>query len=475
MKKIKIKISRFNQYVILSIVLLFTYLFYLSIPALYDYERLQKDLGKNLSKELKLNINLSKNIKYRILPKPHFEIIESKLNSFGKPVEILGTIKNLKIYVSILNLINQDKILINSVTIEDSIFDVSKKNFIPMSNYFSKKINSKKLTIKKSKIFYKDKDKVVTILNLNNFSTIFNEKNDSNFVKAKGNIFNTPFNITWKKNFQIKNQSDSILNLPAINLEIDSILIEDLKNKENNFKTSAHFAGSKLDTKINIKKDEITFSSIDGSNIFKNKLEYSGQINVNPFYFDTNIEISEFNLSYLKIIDNYVDSLEPYSFLFNRNLNGKIAFKANKVKNKLFDEANFIIEFKNGAIELQDTKLISKHFGDLKIQKGRLFQDRGSTYLKFDILININSQDKFYKKFQVPIKYRKKLSTIRIAVEKNISENSFEVTKFEVNSKKNDQKDLINSIISNYDLGKSDKITNWIELKKLFNEIIRIV
>jgi len=204
-------------------------------------------------------------------------------------------------------------------------------------------------------------------------------------------------------------------------------------------------------------------------------LEYSGQINVNPFYFDTNIEISEFNLSYLKIIDNYVDSLEPYSFLFNRNLNGKIAFKANKVKNKLFDEANFIIEFKNGAIELQDTKLISKHFGDLKIQKGRLFQDRGSTYLKFDILININSQDKFYKKFQVPIKYRKKLSTIRIAVEKNISENSFEVTKFEVNSKKNDQKDLINSIISNYDLGKSDKITNWIELKKLFNEIIRIV
>ena len=141
MKKIKIEISRFNQYVILSIVLLFTYLFYLSIPALYDYERLQKELGKNLSKELKLNINLSKNIKYRILPKPHFEIIESKLNSFGKPVEVLGTIKNLKIYVSILNLINQDKILINSVTIEDSIFDMSKKNFIPISNYFSKKIN----------------------------------------------------------------------------------------------------------------------------------------------------------------------------------------------------------------------------------------------------------------------------------------------------------------------------------------------
>ena len=76
MKKLKIKkiigslneISHFNRYLILTIVFLFSYVFYLSIPVLYDYESLQKQLEIKLLEEFKLKITLSKNIKYIKLP-----------------------------------------------------------------------------------------------------------------------------------------------------------------------------------------------------------------------------------------------------------------------------------------------------------------------------------------------------------------------------------------------------------------------
>ena len=67
MKIIDIKIGSFNRYLILLIVFLFTYLFYLSVPAFYNYEKLQKNLTFKLSEDFKLNATLLGSIEYRIL------------------------------------------------------------------------------------------------------------------------------------------------------------------------------------------------------------------------------------------------------------------------------------------------------------------------------------------------------------------------------------------------------------------------
>ena len=57
MKKIKFKISSFNKHLIFSISFLFLYLFYLSIPSLYDKGKLQKDLTEKILNEFKINIS----------------------------------------------------------------------------------------------------------------------------------------------------------------------------------------------------------------------------------------------------------------------------------------------------------------------------------------------------------------------------------------------------------------------------------
>ena len=113
-KKSKFKVSNFNKYLILLISTLFIYLFYLSLPSLYDKGRLQKDLSNKLLNEFNINFSLSSDIRYSILPYPHILIKNVKIfnNSLSSPKE-LSQIKKLKVFISQKNLSNVGKIEVN--------------------------------------------------------------------------------------------------------------------------------------------------------------------------------------------------------------------------------------------------------------------------------------------------------------------------------------------------------------------------
>ena len=149
-------ISRFNRYLILFILSLFSCIFYLSIPALYNFESLQKQLEIKLLDDFKLNISLSENIKYNLLPSPSFEIANSSLYLESKnKLNELGQLKKFKIYISARSLYKQEEIKIKRIVFEESIFDFNEKSWKFISNYFQNEILNKKIIIKKSKIFLK--------------------------------------------------------------------------------------------------------------------------------------------------------------------------------------------------------------------------------------------------------------------------------------------------------------------------------
>ena len=104
-----IKISNLSMSIILFITLLFLYLFYLSIPTLYNKETLQKDITNKLIKEFQINFSLSSKIRYLILPSPHVLIENVKIfdDNLKGPKE-LSQIKKLKIYISQKNLFDQN-------------------------------------------------------------------------------------------------------------------------------------------------------------------------------------------------------------------------------------------------------------------------------------------------------------------------------------------------------------------------------
>ena len=94
----KVKLSIFSKYLILLIVLLFSFLFYLSIPTLYNFGEVQKDLNNKLLNEFNLNTSLSGNITYKILPFPNFEISNVLLTTGSKnKFEEYAQIKKIKV------------------------------------------------------------------------------------------------------------------------------------------------------------------------------------------------------------------------------------------------------------------------------------------------------------------------------------------------------------------------------------------
>ena len=133
----KFYVSTFNKYAITVICTLFAYIFYLLIPLLYDKNWVQNKIVSKLSAEFNISLSNSFDISYRILPKPHYLIRDSKT--------VLAEIKVLNVFISQNNLFNKDSIKINEVVIKEANFSLLKDNFKTLykdsKNKFSKKKN----------------------------------------------------------------------------------------------------------------------------------------------------------------------------------------------------------------------------------------------------------------------------------------------------------------------------------------------
>jgi hypothetical protein len=133
----KFHVSAFNKYAITAISILFAYIFYLLIPLLYDKNWVQNKIVSKLSAEFNISLSNSFDISYRILPKPHYLIRDSKT--------ALAEIKVLNVFISQNNLFNKDSIKINEVVIKEANFSLLKDNFKTLyensENKFSKKKN----------------------------------------------------------------------------------------------------------------------------------------------------------------------------------------------------------------------------------------------------------------------------------------------------------------------------------------------
>jgi len=97
--KDKFQISTFNKFTISIITTLFIYIFYLLIPLLYDKNWVQNKIVSELNNEFNISLNNTLDISYRILPKPHYLIKDSKTT--------LAEIKTLNVFISQNNFFNK--------------------------------------------------------------------------------------------------------------------------------------------------------------------------------------------------------------------------------------------------------------------------------------------------------------------------------------------------------------------------------
>ena len=224
-------ISSFNRYLIFFITLLFLYLFFLSIPSLYDKEPLQTKLNKIINEEYNINLSLSSEIQYNILPKPHFLIKNVKFfsNDTNLPKE-LGQIKKLKVFISQKNFLKRGIIEINSISLNRANFSIHQNDLKYFINFLGEKFSSKKLNIKNSKFFYIDDNKnVISIFPISKLKLFYNNEDSKNLLISKGEFFTIPYSLNWNKDFS-KKKSSTIFKLKKLNLKIANFKMEEKNN-----------------------------------------------------------------------------------------------------------------------------------------------------------------------------------------------------------------------------------------------------
>ena len=104
----KKKISTF-EIILLIFIIFFSIILFLSIPALFDYERYKDKIKNQIFVDYKIHLSNIGKINYNFLPAPHLKI-ENATFSLDKEKNVISEIKNLEMYISFYFLVGNENI-----------------------------------------------------------------------------------------------------------------------------------------------------------------------------------------------------------------------------------------------------------------------------------------------------------------------------------------------------------------------------
>jgi hypothetical protein len=467
-KKKNLKISNFNKVVILSITIMFGYLFYLTIPNIYNKLWVQKVIEKKLINEFDVNFNLSSEISYIILPSPHFLIKNATIiDESENEVIKIADIKKLKVFISQKNFFKKDKLSINEILIEEANFIIKKNSFDYITNLINKQFSTKIIEIKKSNFFLKDlEDDTLLINKINNARLFYNFDNLQNSIFLNGELFNIPF--------QMDLNNDLINEVITVNAESRKLKLklnnELIKKKDiKNGITELFFLNTKLSHEYVLNKSSFNFKS-KNSMLPNNMINYNGQIDLEPFSLNFNIDLEK--LDFLKIVnrESIIIELIKSEIFFNQNVDLLITLRSPTVQNhKILRDLLINFNVDQGTINLNQSKVKLNKFGLLKFTNSNVSFIDGELVLNGNIQVMLEDSKKFYQFLQTPKKNRRKTNEININFDLNIQKKELQINTFLIDDLEPHEE--IEGLITAFN---SEKIifSNFIELKNFINRIL---
>ena len=316
----KLRISNFNKFFITFISILFLYTCYLLIPLLYDKNWIKDKIQTKLLSEFKIDLNSIDDISYRILPAPHFLITNSKIISgSSKSKKTIAKIENLKIFLDQVNFFNKEKINITEIIINDANFSLLRNDLKILNNSSNHKFSDKKIKINKSSVFLKnDLDEIITIIEINKANFFFNNKKIQNQFELKGNVFAIPFIFKLKTKNDLIIEKEFLFKTKTLNLDIfNNHIIK--KDKSTTGTNSISFLNSIIDTKYKLIDKNFVLTS-KNSKINNSKINYNGELSINPFDLDLHISLDNYKISKLFNFNSILVEFLNSGLLFNENI-----------------------------------------------------------------------------------------------------------------------------------------------------------
>ncbi|MDC1463768.1 hypothetical protein N8449_05680 [Alphaproteobacteria bacterium] len=455
----KFHVSTFNKYAITAISILFAYIFYLLIPLLYDKSWVQNKIVSKLSTKFNISLSNSFDISYRILPKPHYLIRDSKT--------ALAEIKVLNVFISQNNLFNKDSIKINEVVIEEGNFSILKDDFKTLYENSENKFSKKKIKINSSNIFFKNYlNEVISIIKISNAFYFFDEKNVFNL---NGEVFNIPFELNYQN--IINSQKNIKINAPDLRLEIINKFFkkdEDSSNGINNIS----ILNSSINTKYSIKNQILIFQS-DGSKVSNSKINYNGQLTINPFDLNLKVNLDNYRISNLFKSSSIINEFIKSGLLFNENIsvNTLVNIKSPK-KSKIFNEAKIELRVLNGKISFDNSVFTNNNIGLIEVFKSDLFLENDKLILTANLSIDIKNTNKLYSFLNTNKRLRKNIKNIKLDIIYDFLSNEIVFKNIKVDD--NEVSDQFMNIVEGFNDNNSNNSNNLTKSRRLLNELISL-
>jgi hypothetical protein len=463
--KKKSKVSNFNKILIMLISILFVSLFYLSIPTLYNKTWVQNTLEKKLLEDFNMNFSISSDITYNILPKPHFLIKNSKIfiDNDEEPKQ-LSEIKNLKVFINQNNFFYKNKMSIKNLIIDKANFSFQGEDLKFLNKISYKKYSNKKIIIRKSNIFFKDKtNETIAIMKVPDASIFYDNEIESNIFKLNGEVFKIPFDMSISQDLSsFKNRE---INIKTKKLKLN-FHDKSIKKSKNLFegKNIISIFSSKIITEYNLSKNLIIFKS-SSSKIKNTNMSYKGKLSPEPFDLKLDFNMDKYNLSSLFNSDSILTEFIKTRLLFNENISVNISMNVNSfVNNEVFKSAILYFNIVNGNINFNKTRLINKKIGILELGSSNLFFRDSKLILNTDLTIYVEDHNKLFSFFQTPKNARKAVEKIFINLDYDLLTNQIDINDLKIDENESNDKmlDVIELISesNNYNLNKSKRIFN---------------
>ena len=285
---------------------------------------------------------------------------------------------------------------------------------------------------------------------------------------SNGEIFNIPFNISWKQD-QNKLEQNTNLKFKKIKLNISNSTKYVNEKKENKLQIYLNRSRYLINYDFNDKK--IIFDS-NNSFIGNDKITFIGKIFLDPFNFDINSSLDSLKIKKLFTNNNFLNEILSNEFFLNENFNGMIKLTIKKLeKNPLFESLNIKANFVGQTIDFSNSVFFNDKIANLILEKGTLYEEQNNLIFKGKLNFVINDLNKLFNKFVVPKKNRNNFDKLNFEVMINLTNSEFKILKIMNDAFKDKEFQEIDDLIYEFNSG-GIKVTNWIEFKIFANKII---
>tara|TARA_Y100000590_G_scaffold457952_1_gene611641 strand:+ start:362 stop:1786 length:1425 start_codon:yes stop_codon:yes gene_type:complete len=432
-KKLSIEIKKNAfKYITTFIIVFFSCIIYLSLPSFYNYESFDKEIQNKISKDFKINIKKIKGIQYAFFPQPHFIIEQSSLYFNNNDEKPIADVKNLKVFLLLKNLNNLKKIEIKKIQLNKVNFNL---NFEDIKN-FHKHMNqniTKPIEIKNSNFFYKDiENNILSISSSKKFNYFINTKERQKKLNVVGNIFGNDYKFYWIRDYLNPNKTESYFKYKNPNIEINNTFNKNYENNEITGITKLSFLNYKIFSKYLFDKNQIIFLDSDDNKNLNDKFIFLGNIKLNPFFFNLNLNLN--NIKLTDFTNIFFLNLHRLNNSSHKNFNGNLSVRIDNLDSKMFEDFQMRVSSFEEKIYVNNTTIKVKNIGSLNFLKLYTYEKDDKLFLKSEIEFDIENEKEFYQKFQIPKKNRIKLKKLFLEFENNLDDKKYYVSNLYLNN-----------------------------------------